>query len=199
MKALGTQRKVTPKQWQSLLPQTFPADAPGHDGDQALLLQTSTDQLGQLTPPRQVSPLLAMGSPAWDMQGWDQQRWEDRVSFCSIACAGGEEAMGPWGAGKPPRLGCSCALGRCLSAIIFRSRKRKEVQGRLQADPDTCLGPASFLHMLAKMVPVPALKRQKMFLLAVIPQLLQAITEGHEWALGPCSWWGGGEDRKSVV
>lgn len=83
------------------------------------------------------------------------------------------------------RLGFSCALSRCLSAVIFWSRKRKEVEGRLQTDPDTCLGPASFLHALAKVVLVPALKRQKVILLAVVPLLLRAITEGREWALGP--------------
>lgn len=61
------------------------------------------------------------------------------------------------------------------------------MQGWLKADPDTCLSPASFLHMLAKVVSVPALKRQKMLLLAEVPQLLQTITGGWEWALGPCS------------
>lgn len=38
--------------------------------------------------------------------------------------------------------------------------------------------------MLAKVVPVPALKRQKMFLLAVVHQLLQAITKGHGVGFG---------------
>lgn len=94
----GHPEKVTPEQWQSLLPQTsFPADAPSHGRDQALLLQTSTEQLGQMKPPWQVPPLLAMGTPAWD-----HQRWEDRVSFCSTACAGGEEAIGPWGEMESP-------------------------------------------------------------------------------------------------
>ena len=61
------------------------------------------------------------------------------------------------------------------------------MQGRLQAGTDTCLGPASFLHTPAKVVLAPALKRQKMFLLAVVPQLLQAITKRCEQPLEPCS------------
>lgn len=85
--------------------------------------------------------------------------------------------MGRW---KAPEVGLLLSFQQMPSAIIFQSRKRKEVQGRLQADPDVCLGPASLLHMPAKVVPGPALKRQKMLLLAVVPQLLQGITKGHE-------------------
>lgn len=94
------------------------------------------------------------------------------MSFCSTVCAMEQEAVAPWRDGKPLRLGCSCALERCLSAIIFWSRKRKEVQGRLQADAGICPGPVSFLHTPAKVVPVPALTRQKVLLLTVVPQLL---------------------------
>lgn len=103
-----------PEQWQSLLPQTFPANAPGHGGDEALLLQTAAEQRAQLTPLRVLM--------SWDMQGWDQQRWEDRVSFCSTTCAGREEAIRPWGDGKVGLLLCS----RQMAFSYYFSIQEKE-------------------------------------------------------------------------
>lgn len=47
----GYLEEVNPDQLPSVLPETFPAGAPGHGKDQALLLQACTDQLGHLTPP----------------------------------------------------------------------------------------------------------------------------------------------------
>lgn len=47
----GHLEEVNPDQLPFVLPQTFPAGAPGHGKDQALLLQPCTDQLGELTPP----------------------------------------------------------------------------------------------------------------------------------------------------
>lgn len=79
----GYLERVTPEQWPCVLPQTFPAGAPGYGKDQAFLLQPCADQLGELTPPQQIPTVLAMGSPAQDLEGWDQQRWECCLSFCN--------------------------------------------------------------------------------------------------------------------
>lgn len=64
-------------------------------------------------------------------------------------------------------MDCDCAFN--LPAINFWSRKKKQVQGRLQADLGMCLG------LLAKVVSVPVLKRWKTLLLPVITQFLQAL------------------------
>lgn len=55
------------------------------------------------------------------------------------------------------------------------------MQEGLRADPDIFLAAVFFLHVPAKLV--PALKRQRLLVLPVVSQLLQALSTGGEHGL----------------
>lgn len=157
----------------------FSDEEPHGSGDQALMCSPalgSRDGCGSTGSTPGKSLRLAELGGLDGARGLSQE-WVFPLSFCYTAMPGQRRLLDP----KSGKRG----VAPVPSAVIFRSRKSKDVQEGLKADPDIFLAPVFFLHILAKLV--PALKRQRLLFLPLVSQLLQALSMGSEHRLSPGS------------
>lgn len=131
----GHPEKVTPEQWQSLLPQTFPADAPSHGRDQALLLQTSTEQLGQMIPPWQVPLSWPWGPQPGTGRAGTSRGGRTMCPSAAPPVLGERRLLGHGGRWKAPEVGLLLCSWQMPFSYYFSVQEKEISTGKAAGTP----------------------------------------------------------------